>query len=186
MSAPDAGLRRVLPLACIVFTMVLSGCASRLAASFAEGKPVFDPGRFFLGRTHSWGIVDSPSGGPKEIIKTRTEGHWVGDVFHFEQDIAFEKREGQHRSWQIRRQDAHHFSATGTGIVGEARGEAYGNAFHLQFTMALGSGNPLLHVHMSQWMYLQPDGRTMINSDTITKAGVIVSRITEQFVKDDR
>ncbi len=177
---------RLLFLAVALIAMALGGCASRPTASFANGKPEFDPGKFFLGRTHSWGIVDSPGGWPKEIITTRTEGHWEADAFHFEQDIAFEKREGQHRSWLIRRVDAHHFTATGTGIVGEARGEAYGNVFHLEFTMALGSGNPLLHVHMSQWMFLQPDGRTMINSDTITKAGVIVARITEQFVKEGR
>jgi hypothetical protein len=36
---------------------------------------------------------------------------------------------------------------------------------------------------MSQWMYLQPDGRTMINRDVLTKAGVVVAHITEQFVK---
>jgi hypothetical protein len=33
-------------------------------------------------------------------------------------------------------------------------------------------------------MYLQPDGKTLVNRDTLTEAGVIVTEITESFVKD--
>jgi len=32
-------------------------------------------------------------------------------------------------------------------------------------------------------MYLQPDGKTMLNHTTISKAGLVVSQVTEQFVK---
>jgi hypothetical protein len=45
-------------------------------------------------------------------------------------------------------------------------------------------GNPLGHVHMSQWMYLQQDGVTLVNRDTLTKAGLIIAEITEQFRKE--
>ena len=169
-----------------LWATAMSGCHSIQTAGFQEGKPVLDPGEYFRGRTHSWGIVESRSGEPRQILTTKTHGHWVGDIFHFEQDITFEKGKQQHRSWLIRRMDAHHYIATGTGIVGTAHGEAYGNVFHLEFTLGLSSGNPLLRVHMSQWMYLQPDGRTLVNSDTVTKAGLVVARITEQFTKDDR
>lgn len=186
MKRTYVGIRGCYCGAMLLLVTVLSGCHSIQTSSFKEGKPVFDPGEYFRGRTHSWGIIESRSGNPREIITTRTQGRWIGDVFHFEQDIVFEKGKQQHRSWLIHRIDAHHYSATGTGIVGTARGEAYGNAFHLEFTLALASGNPLLRVHMSQWMYLQRDGRTMINCDTLTKAGVVVARITEQFTKDER
>jgi hypothetical protein len=54
----------------------------------------------------------------------------------------------------------------------------------LEFTLDLAPGNPLLHLRMSQWMYLLPDGRTMLNRATLTKAGVIVAEVTEQFRKD--
>ena len=180
------GLSPHLRLTVALLAMVAGGFASRQTASFKDGKPVFDPGEFFRGRTHSWGIVESRGGEPSEILTTRAQGHWQGDIFHFEQDLAFEQGKRQHRSWLIRRLDAHHYTATGTGIVGEARAEAYGNVFHLEFTFDVSPGNPLLHVHMSQWMYLQPDGRTMVNRDTLTKAGVIVAHITEQFEKEER
>ncbi len=34
---------------------------------------------------------------------------------------------------------------------------------------------------MTQHMYLQPDGRTMINRDTIRKFGIAIAGVTEEF-----
>ena len=69
-------------------------------------------------------------------------------------------------------------------MIGTIEGESQGNAFHWRFTLALSPGNPLGNVSMSQWMYLQPDGRTMINHSTIRKFGIVVAQVTEQFRRD--
>lgn len=143
-----------------------------------------DPEKFFSGRTHSWGIFESRSGQPTQLLTTTTQGRAIDGELHFEQDLAFENGKKMHRSWRMKRLDAHHYSITGTGIIGVAKGEAYGNVFRLRFTLDAKPGNPLYHVQMSQWMYLQPDGKTLINRDTLTKAGVTVAQITEQFQKD--
>ena len=161
----------------------IGGCASKPLATFQDGRPIFKPEKFFAGRTHSWGIIETPSGKPTQILRTETRGHWEAGIFHFEQDVTFEHGKKQHRSWLIRRLDEHHYSATGTGIVGTARGEAWGNTFQLNFTMAVLGGNPFGHVHMSQWMYLQEGGLTMINRATVTKAGIVLAEVTEQFRK---
>jgi len=181
----------VLPRHCLrafLLFLSLSGSVSGLARDpwdvVKDGRPLFNPQTFFSGRTHSWGIFETRSGDPSKILHTQTVGHWEGGVLKFEQDLEIEGSKKSHRSWSIRRVDAHHYSAVGTGIVGTARGEAHGNAFHLDFTIDAIPGNPLAHLHMSQWMYLQPDGVTMVNRDTLTKAGVIVAEITEQFHKD--
>ena len=163
--------------------LALEGCASKPLTAFKDGRPIFKPEKFFAGHTRSWGIFETHSGQPTQILNTATTGYWDGGSFHFEQDLIFEHGKKRHRSWLIRRLDEHHYSATGTGIVGMARGEAWGNAFHLEFTLDALPGNPLGHLHMSQWMYLQPDGVTMVNRDTLTKLGVIVTEITEQFQK---
>ena len=179
MSSP---FRRSALLLCLA--LFVGGCASKPIASFAGGRPLFDPLKFFAGRTHSWGVFESRSGQPKQILTTTTEGHREADGLHFEQDLIFEGGRKSHRSWIVRRVDQHHYTATGTGIIGIARGEARGNVFHLDFTIDALPGNPLGHLHMSQWMYLQPDGVTMVNRDTLSKGGVIVAMITEQFRKD--
>lgn len=168
----------------LALSLLVSGCASKPIASFDRGRPAFDPMKYFAGHTRSWGIFETRSGQPTQVLTTTTDGHLEADGLHFEQDLVFEGGKTSHRSWIVRRVDEHHYTATGTGIVGLARAEARGNVFHLDFTIDALSGNPLGHLHMSQWMYLQSDGVTMVNRDTLSKAGVIVAMVTEQFRKE--
>lgn len=163
---------------------LLGGCASKPIESFGAARPLLKPEVYFAGHTHSWGMFETPGGKPTKIIRTETSGRWDGSVLHFEQDIVMEGGSKEHRSWLIRRLDEHHYSATGTGIIGTAHGTAYGNVFHLDFTLDASPGNPLAHVHMSQWMYLQADGVSLVNEDTITKSGVLILDVTELFRKD--
>lgn len=151
---------------------------------FRHGRPALALENYFAGRTHSWGIFETRSGAPRQLLATQTRGRREGSVLYFEQDLQFGDGRKMHRSWVIRRVDDRRYTATGTGIIGGARGEARGNALHLEFTLDAWPGNPLGRLHMSQWMYLQRDGVTLINRDTLTKAGVIVTEITEQFRKD--
>ncbi len=173
-----------LSLLIVGLTLSLSGCANDPLALFQNQKPLLDPVKFFAGHTHSWGLFETRSGQPKELLTTTTDGRLIDGVLHFEQDLVFGSGKKQHRSWLIRRVDKHHYTATGTGIVGTAHGVTSGNAFHLTFTIDAFPGNPLGHLQMSQWMYLQSDGTTLINRDSLTKAGITVAYITEHFQKD--
>ncbi|MDB6139928.1 MAG: lipoprotein [Verrucomicrobiaceae bacterium] len=159
----------------------LMSCASHPLEVVRNEKPVFKPERFFAGRTKSWGVFENKSGQPTKLIYTETTGRWDGKALHFEQAIDIPQGKKSHRSWLIQPLDEHHYSVTGTDIIGVAHGETSGNAFHLEFTIDALPGNPLGHLHMSQWMYLQPDGVTLINRDHLTKAGLFVTAATEQF-----
>lgn len=152
-------------------------------AEFADGRPLFDPVEFFTGQTSSYGVIENRGGAPQEIVRTETRGEREGDTLRLEQDLLLGKKR-QHRSWRIRKLDAHHYEATANDMIGTARGEAQGNVFHWTFTLALSPGNPLTRVQMSQWMYLQPDGKTMVNHSTIRKLGVVLAQVTEQFQRE--
>jgi len=78
-----------------------------------------------------------------------------------------------------RRLDAHRYSATANDVVGTGTGEAHGNAFRWEYTVALQPGNPLSHVRLKQWMYLQDDGRIVLNRGTIRKFGLQVAQVSE-------
>lgn len=152
-------------------------------AEFKGGSPEFQPTQFFTGQTSSFGVMENRGGMPKQVVKTQTTGRWEGNTLRLEQDLTFGESKPQHRSWRIRKLDAHRYEATANDIVGSVHGEAYGNVFHWSFTLALSPGNPLANVRMSQWMYLQPDGKTMVNHSTIRKFGIVVAQVTEQFQK---
>ncbi|MDQ3198824.1 MAG: DUF3833 domain-containing protein [Verrucomicrobiota bacterium] len=162
---------------------LLSGCAEMKVAEFESGRPLLDPAQFFSGRTSSFGVMENRGGAPTKRVTTQTSGNWEGETLHLEQELQIGDL-AHHRSWQIRKVDAHHYEATANDMVGSARGEAYGNVFHWEFTLKLSPGNPLANVRMSQWMYLQPDGRTLINHSTIRKFGIVVAQVTEQFRRE--
>ncbi len=145
------------------------------------GAPAFDPMQFFTGHTKSWGVLESRSGEPTSRIVTETWGKIVGGELRMEQDLFFENKPRQHRSWRMRRIDANHFEATATDVIGTARGEVKGNMFRWKFTLATKPGNPLFNVEMTQRMYLQPGGQTMINRDTVRKFGFTIAQVTEEF-----
>ena len=147
----------------------------------ADSHPIFDPMRFYEGHTRSWGVFENGKGEPTERIVTETRGRLVGGELRMEQDLFMGSKPRQHRSWRMRRIDAHHFEATANDMVGTAHGEAWGNMFTWSFTLALKPGNPLFNVAMTQHMYLQPDGKTMINRDRVTKFGIFVAGVTEEF-----
>ncbi len=78
----------------------------------------------------------------------------------------------------------HHFAFLPISPLIPSASTAYGNVSHLEFTLDAFPGNPLGHLQMSQWMYLEPDSVTMLNRATHFKTGIVVAQITEQFRKD--
>lgn len=150
-------------------------------SDFQAGRPVFDPMAFFSGRTSSSGVQENRAGVPVKRVTTQTIGRREGDFLLMEQELQVGEGKPQHRSWKMRRIDAHRYEATANDIIGVVQGEAYGNVFHWSFTLATSPGNSLKNVRMSQWMYLQPDGRTMINHSTISRFGFVLAQVTEQF-----
>jgi len=164
----------------------LAACSSLQAKDFAGVQPQFQPDRFFEGRVHAWGVMEDGSGNPKSRFTSIDSGTREGDSVLIDQAISFSDGTVQKRSWRLRRVDAHHYEGSAADIVGIAKGEAYGNTFHLEYTVALSPGNFLSHVGFSQWLYLQDDGQTMISRSTITKLGLTVARVTEYGRRDTR
>ncbi len=164
--------------------LAFAGCASVPTEHFAGAKPTFDPVDYFTGHTHSWGVFENRSGDPARRFATDCHGHLDGGVLVLDQTFTYDDGTRQERHWRIRRLDAHRYEATANDVVGNGAGEAYGNAFRWEYTVALKPGNPLFNVRLRQWMYLQEDGRTMVNRGSVSKFGVEIAQITEQFRRD--
>ena len=165
----------------LLAVLVLAGCASLPPERFADARPVFDPMAYFTGHTRSWGLFENRAGEPSKRFTTDCRGHREGDVLVLDQTFTYEDGRTQQRHWRIRRVGAHRFEATANDVVGTGTGEAYGNAFHWEYTVALKPGNPLFNVRLRQWMYLQPDGRTVLNRGSVKAFGVEAAQIAESF-----
>ncbi len=167
-----------------VAVLAFSGCAAVTTQHFASTKPVFDPMAYFTGHTRSWGVFENRAGDPAKRFITDCAGRREGDALVLDQTFSYEDGSRQQRHWRIRRVDAHRYEATANDVVGTGKGEAYGNAFHWEYTVALKPGNPLFNVHLRQWMYLQPDGRTVLNRGSVNKFGVEIAQIAESFQRE--
>lgn len=173
---------------CLPLALILSSCGHLSPRDFSATGPPFSLTGYFAGRTESQGVLENRRGAPLRQIRTQGIGTWQGDTLHLEQEIYIgtgPDQQRQHRSWKLRRLDEHNFEATANDVAGTIRGEAYGNAFHWEFTLKAGGDNLLTHLRIRQWMYLQPDGRTMLNHTTASKFGIVIAQVSEVFEKRD-
>lgn len=147
---------RVIPQstnAALATTLVLwslCGCTAGLPPSaFSSGTPEMRPEIFFAGSVRSSGVQENRSGVPIARFHVESIGLPLADgTFRLEQNIAFEEKAAQTRTWILRRVDAHRYTATLTDAAGPVEAEAYGDLFHLRYPMKTPWG-----AQMEQWLY---------------------------------
>ena len=140
------------------------------------------PEIFFAGETSASGVVENRAGAPTRRFHVKGSGVALPDgSFRLEQRVTIDQDAPQMRTWVMRRLDSHRYTGTLTDASGTVEGEAYGDLFHLRYPMKTPFGG-----QMEQWMYLQPDGRTVMNEATIRVFGVVVAHLSERITQVDR
>jgi hypothetical protein len=82
--------------------VVLTGCTHRQPLhQFAGLTPVFDPMRFWMGHTHSWGVIENRDGSPSEIVTTDCIGTEDGpNALRLHQQLNFSTGKTMIRDWR--------------------------------------------------------------------------------------
>ncbi len=165
-----------------ILAAMATGCSSLQPRDFANSSTTFEPDKYFTGHVRSWGVTENRAGEPKSRFTTESFGKRDanGDVT-IEQTFHYDDGRTQQRKWQVHRIDAHHYEATANDVVGKARGEAHGNVFRWEYTIALKPGNPFANVRLHQWMYLPEGTETMFTRVTVKKFGIRIAQVTESF-----
>ena len=172
---------------CLWGAVLAGGCAAPLGpGAFASTTPAFDPVTFWAGQTASWGVIENRDGAPTAIITTTTDSVPEGpDGLHMVQQVVHDGQDTT-RDWHFRRVGRGQFEATANDLVGTARGATSGRTLHWTWTLATRPGggpfDGLFDVTMDQWMYLADDG-TLMNRTLISKLGVRLAEVSEQFVR---
>ena len=68
------------------------------------------------------------------------------------------------------------------GVVGQASGQSFGNAFHWVYRFALKVGGSTWEVTFDDWLYLQGDN-VLINRAALRKFGFAIGEVTLVFQK---
>ena len=157
---------------------MLPGCLPSLAPRPATAPtPAFDPVAFFTGRTHGDGVLEQRFGKGRHL-SVEGNGYQNADgSFQLDQTITYDDSTTETRRWVLRRKDATSWTATLSDAQGEVTAEASGNLFHLRYQIR----SP--KVYMEQWLYLQPDGRSVLNIAQVTVLGVSYAHLSETITK---
>lgn len=161
-------------LACLSLPGCLPPSAARPAVIEA---PDFDPVAFFTGRTHGEGGLDIRFAA-RRALTVEGRGYQNADGgFTLDQTITYADGAVESRKWVLRRLSATAYTATLSDADGDVNADVTGNLFHLRYRIR----QP--RVYMEQWLYLQPDGRSVVNFAQVTVLGIPWARLSETITQ---
>jgi hypothetical protein len=162
--------------------LALAGCAGPQISDFAAEKPVLDLRDYFDGTLDAYGLFTDRSGKVVKRFTVVMQGTWNGDDGILDEDFFYSDGTKQKRIWRLKRFADGRYTGTADDVVGEAVGQARGNAFNWKYTLALPVDGTVWNVEFDDWMYLM-DGRVMLNTAVMSKWGIRLGEVTLSFVK---
>lgn len=166
-----------------VLALLLGACTASVR-DYAGAAPRLDLQEYFAGPLVAWGIVQDRSGLVTRSFRVDMVGRWDGDTGVLEEDFRWSDGAVERRVWTFRRLDAHRYVGTADDVVGEARGEAFGNALRWRYTLALPWNERTVNVALDDWMWLIQD-EVLVNRSEIRKFGFRVGEVTLFFQKQE-
>lgn len=142
-------------------------------SGLAAASPVFSLQRFFVGRTE--GVAALRIGfAPAREVNVHGSGRLEPDgTLVLTQIVERRGKKDERREWRITQVADGLYTGTLTGADGPVAGKARSNSLHLQYRLRKGG------LDVEQWLYLQPDTRSVLNRMTVRKMGVLVGTLEE-------
>lgn len=180
---PSSLNRRVWMGAGLAGVLALSGCASApTPADYADQQPALDLRQYFNGPLIAHGIFTDRNGRVQRRFLVRLKGSWQGDEGVLEEDFEYSDGKTERRVWRLRHLGGGRYSGRADDVVGEAEGQAAGNALRWRYTLALPVDGRVWEVEFDDWMYLV-DSRVMLNKARMSKFGIELGEVTLSFQK---
>lgn len=158
----------------------LVGCAKpEPIASLQAPQPRFDVERFFSGRTEGEASLKIIWRDPVPV-RVHGQGEVLVDgTLILDQLVERAGKPPQRRRWRIRPEGAPgRYAGLLTDATDRVEGMVEGNQLRLSYPMKDG-------LRVTQYLYMQPGGRTVRNRMTITKLGLKVGELDETIRKLD-
>ena len=166
----------------VLILFFLAGCGTVPVQDYRDQRPVLDLRRYFDGTIDAWGLFQDRSGKVVKRFYVRIDAKWVGDTGTLDEHFEYADGTRSRRVWTITRLDEHRYRGAATDVVGEARGEAYGNALRWQYVLNLEVDGKIYAVDFDDWMYLMDD-QVMLNRSVMSKFGFRLGELTLSFHK---
>ena len=164
-----------------VVAILLTGCATLTPQDYAKEAPKLDLATYFNGRVDGWGMVQDRAGKVLRRMVVELDCKWNGNEGVLNESFQWSDGKTEKRVWKIRK-DGDRYIGTAGDVVGEAKGEAAGNALRWNYVLALPVGDSTYNMDMDDWMWMIDD-KTLTNRTMMTKFGVQVAEISIFFRK---
>jgi hypothetical protein len=162
--------------------IALAGCSSVGVDTYVAEKPVLELQRYFDGKIDAWGMFEDRSGKVIKRFHVEIDASWKGEVGTLDEHFVYSDGTKQRRVWTITRLGPGRYRGTAEDVVGEAVGEASGNALRWRYVLALPVDGRVVHVDFDDWMFLMDD-RVMLNRSVMSKFGFELGVVTLSFMK---
>ena len=163
-------------------TFGLAGCAGVPVEKYRAEKPVLDLRTYFNGTIDAWGMFQDRSG---EVVKRFTvviDASWQGDIGTLDERFTWSDGTTSRRVWTITRQADGRYLGRADDVVGEALGEASGNALRWRYVLALPVDDKVYNVDFDDWMFLIDD-KVMLNRSFMSKWGFRLGEVSLSFTR---
>jgi 5-hydroxyisourate hydrolase-like protein (transthyretin family) len=174
---------RTAALAATAPALLLAGCASAPApADYAAEKPALDLKRYFDGELVAHGIFTDRAGKVARRFTVQMTGTWQGNQGTLDERFTYSDGKTERRVWRLTDLGGGRYTGRADDVVGEAQGQAAGNALNWTYTLRLPVDDKVYEVQFDDWMYLV-DERVMLNKARMSKFGIFLGEVTLSFTK---
>lgn len=161
--------------------VLVSGCGSHRLADYAGTQPKFDLKQYFDRPVLAHGVITDRSGKVTRSMVVTIKSTWNGNVGTLDEDFVYSDGKKEKRVWTITK-DGDRYTGTAADVVGEAKGEAVGNAFNWRYVLAFPVDGKVYHIDLDDWMW-QIDEKVVINRAEFSKFGFKLGEVIITFTK---
>ncbi len=167
------------PLA-LATPLLLAGCASPTPADYASQAPALDLRQYFNGKLLAHGIVTDRSGKVMQRFTVLITGTWVGDAGTLDEQFSYSDGRREQRVWTPLRTADGRYTGRAADVLGQADGQASGNALNWRYTLLLPVDGRTWEVNFDDWMFLVDD-QVMLNRAVMCKFGIRLGEVLLSF-----
>lgn len=184
MTPQSLPLRRAAGAGLLGALLMLAGCASPAVEQYAAEQPRLLLREYFDGPMTAHGVFTDRSGQVVRRFTVKLVGRWNGPEGVLEEDFVYSDGKTERRVWRLTDHGGGRYTGRADDVVGEARGQAAGNALRWRYTLALPVDGRVWEVQFDDWMYLMDaERKVMLNKATMSKFGIRLGEVTLAFHK---
>jgi hypothetical protein len=161
-------------------SLSIASCGSVDVARYADQQPALSLEHFFSQPVKAWGMFQKRNGEVTKRFEVDLVSRREGNNLILDERFVYSDGTHQRRIWTLTPEENGRWSGRAGDVVGVAKGQIAGNAFHWRYRLNLPVDDSTYEVSMDDWMYLI-DEDTLINRTSMSKWGVEVGQVTVFF-----